>query len=217
MGRTVRDAGIPGTGRPKSGARLQRRPPNHDPALWTARETGAPRAARIRTVPWIPSPMKHLPLHLIALAASSVTPAAQTGDFQDGELLVWTDDSSGGAATLYRIDAGTGQGVALTGGLSSAYVRPGGFEYDPFRQAILTYTAYEPLGLFSPRLLRIRPTPGRTIRLRPAMRKACRLSCPRSRPRSKPPRAPRSPTAWRSARPTCLADRKAPTRRRPKR
>ena len=99
--------------------------------------------------------MKHLSSCLIALTAASVTPSAQTGDFQDGELLVWTDDSSGGAATLYRIDAGTGQGVALTGGLSSAYVRPGGFEYDPFRQAILTYTAYEPLGLFSPRLLRI--------------------------------------------------------------
>ena len=80
---------------------------------------------------------------------------AQSGPFQDGELLVWTDGPGPTYGTLYRIDAGTGHGEALIDQLYMAYLLADGFEYEPYRDALLLYAAWAPTGIFSPRLFQV--------------------------------------------------------------
>ncbi len=92
-----------------------------------------------------------LPLLLALLAAPA---AAQSGPlpFFDGELLVRGPGAVSGYEALYRIDPAAGHGELLIDSLYPNYSKAGWMAYDPFRDLVLAYTAYQPLGVFSPRL-----------------------------------------------------------------
>jgi len=93
---------------------------------------------------------------LSALLLLAGAAAAQTGPFRDGELLViGPDPNSSSLTSLYRIDAEAGDGEPLLERMFNAYDEPGGFAYDPYRDAILYYGSHEDTGLFLPRLFRI--------------------------------------------------------------
>ncbi|QDU65894.1 hypothetical protein [Engelhardtia mirabilis] len=96
----------------------------------------------------------HAPLLSIALAlvlGASSPAVAQTGPFVDGELLLRAPGSAGQSA-LYRINPITGHGDLVVDQLFPNYSGAGWVTYDPYRDRLLAYTAYSPLGVFSPRL-----------------------------------------------------------------
>jgi len=81
---------------------------------------------------------------------------AQTGPFQDGELLVRVIDVVGLEDTLFRIDPVTGNGAVLFQGMYAGYSGAGWMAYDSYRDGVLAYAAYQPEWTFQPRLLLLR-------------------------------------------------------------
>ena len=100
-------------------------------------------------------PLSRLPLCLVALAGLVSLSFAQTGPFRDGELLVRAPDANNDY-TIWRIDAGTGHGAALTSGLGSSYRGPGWIAYDPFRDGLLVFTTRVQDSLYQPHLYLVR-------------------------------------------------------------
>lgn len=100
----------------------------------------------------------HVPGALLLAAVLAGPAAAQAGPFADGELLVrGPSPTDPGYDALYRIDPLAGHGELALDLLYPGYSKAGWIAYDPFRDMLLAYTAYKPLGPFSPKLYGIGP------------------------------------------------------------
>lgn len=98
--------------------------------------------------------------YLVSLLALPLVSAAQTGPFTNGELLVRTIDTSPQA--LYRIDATTGNGAALSTDLVTIYNNPDAIGFDSFRGGAVMFGSLNATGPFEPRLFLFRDDGGVT-------------------------------------------------------
>ncbi|QDU68743.1 hypothetical protein [Engelhardtia mirabilis] len=83
---------------------------------------------------------------LLALSAQ-----AQTGPFADGEVLV-RGNLIAFDYGLWRVNLTTGEADTVVTGLLPSYSKSGWIAYDPWREGVLAYTSWAPVGMFSARL-----------------------------------------------------------------
>ncbi len=95
---------------------------------------------------------------LLATALVLVSPPeadAQTGPFSHDEMLVATVPFGDSFQTLFRIDPATGLGAPLVTDIFPNYSGADWMEYDAYRDAVVAFFAWEPTGVFQPRLFAI--------------------------------------------------------------
>ena len=88
------------------------------------------------------------------LAAGSA-PAAQSGPFASGELLLRGPSPASVQDTIYRIDPVTGVGAPLVSEVFPNYSTTGFVAFDPWRNRVLYYGSLVEFGVFEPRLFSI--------------------------------------------------------------
>ncbi len=81
--------------------------------------------------------------------------SAQTGPYSHDELFVLTTPPGQSLHTLYRINPATGVGVPFVDSILPSYSDGDWIDFDAYRDAMVGFFAWEPLGVFQPRLFAI--------------------------------------------------------------